>query len=124
METILTLADRGGSTRVVFWLLLAGFCFLSPSGRAQDRSGKEVPCSWEAPTYGTPVVHYVLQVVELGGAQPDTTVYDQIPGLSRNVFVAYGNVYKARVAGVDAEGRQGPWSLWTPLYGPEMDHGE
>jgi hypothetical protein len=108
-------------SRVIFLLGLAVMATVALSGRAQDGppTGKNARCSWDPPTYGTPVHHYVLQVVELGGASPDTTTFGDITETFRDVWVTFGLTYKARVAGVDAENRQGPWSLWTPLYGPE-----
>lgn len=107
----------------VFLTIIFLLMILAPSGKAQipNFQGKNARCSWDPPTYGTPVEHYVLQVITFGGDDPDTTTYDNITDTFMDVWVKYTFTYKARVAGVDAEGRQGPWSLWTPLYGPEQE---
>jgi len=76
--------------------------------------------TWEAPVSGTPVVHYLAQVIEMGGADFDTTIYGHIPQTGFDLCVTLGVIYKVRVAGVDSLDHQGEWSLWTPYYGPTM----
>jgi hypothetical protein len=109
---------------VLFLTILLGLFLVSPSGKARGDAPSEKPAriSWSAPTYGTPVHHYVLQFVELGGADHDTTTVDNILDEFLDVTVTFGLTYKARVAGVDSLDRQGPWSLWTPIYGPKEDY--
>lgn len=109
---------------IIFLTILFGLYLVAPSGKARGDAppGKMARCSWDAPTYGTPVHHYILQYVELGGADPDTTTVDNIMDEYLDVPVTFGLTYKARVAGVDSLDRQGPWSLWTPLYGPQEEY--
>lgn len=121
------LPNAGGlrQAKILFLLILLLMLVAALSGRAQTNpAGKLARCSWDPPTYGTPVDHYVLQVVKLGGSDPDTTLFDEIEVTFKDVWVVYGNTYKARVAGVDSLNRQGPWSLWTPIYGPEWTMGD
>lgn len=118
-----------GLASFLFLIFVAGLIIIAPAGRAHDDEnntqdpmlGKWARCSWDAPTYGTPVVTYVLEVEEWGNEDPATTIHDEITELYHDVWVEFGISYKARVAGIDAEDRQGPWSEWTPLYGPEND---
>ena len=119
--------SRQGLRRVnsIFLVAILGLVLVALSGKAQDEAPRQVTatCSWGAPTYGTPVDHYVLQLVKLGGAAFDTTTFDSIQAESFDLDLELGFTYKARVAGVDAQGRQGPWSLWTPVYGPRVNAG-
>ena len=73
---------------------------------------------WTAPTTGTPVHHYVAQVVI---NDLDTLFFDPVPTEEMLVEVTYGNKYKMRVAGVDAANIQGPWSIWSRSVTPEID---
>jgi hypothetical protein len=74
---------------------------------------------WSAPDSGGFVFAYRIQLVEMGAAAPETTTFDNIETEYHDVLTTYGHMYRARVAGVDSLGRTGPFSLWTPLYGPE-----
>ena len=71
---------------------------------------------WSPPTTGSPVVYYVLQVWETDGdliwsvTVADTTV------VVEDGFIEPMIRYMARVAGVDAHERQGPWSEWGNDY--------
>lgn len=80
---------------------------------------------WQPPSDGSPVDHYVFQILDENGdlfwsTLTQTTVV-VVPGLDpeRN--------YVGRVCAVDSQGRQGPWSapfLWNNRPGapspPEM----
>jgi hypothetical protein len=91
---------------------------LVQENKEMDFSGApDIEFEWEAPTTGTPVHHYVAQVLV---NTLDTLYYDAIPTESLLVAVAYGNRYEVRVAGVDIEGIQGPWSAWSPPFNPEI----
>jgi hypothetical protein len=88
---------------------------LATSAAAYD---VDVTCSWTAPTEGSPVVTYVLEVSENGGpfVQYATT---QAPQTSVSLTLESWNTYVARVAGIDAQGRQGPWSDPSDPYTPD-----
>lgn len=85
----------------------------------EGEGGKTSRLSWIAPLGGTPVHHYLVQVIELGAAGSDTTVFNNVTGNYQDVPVEFGMTYKARVAGVDSLERQGGFSKFTPIYGPE-----
>ena len=72
---------------------------------------------WTAPTSGTPVHHYVAEVLV---NEKDTLYFDSIPNEATLLEATYGNKYRMRVAGVDAAGVQGPWSEWSNPYAPEL----
>ncbi|HOX27481.1 MAG TPA: hypothetical protein PLL30_17825 [Candidatus Krumholzibacteria bacterium] len=73
-----------------------------------------VTAQWIAPTEGSPVYVYVMQVETIATTTATSTV---LP-----VPVAADSM-RARVSGVDAEGRQGPWSLWGPWHAESIDIG-
>ncbi len=83
---------------------------VDPDGR------EEAVGSWSPPTYGTPVDVYTLQLTfgggpwSFAGTTPDTSMVFNIPDplLSTGVTL--------RVAGIDAQGRQGPWSDPSNTY--------
>jgi hypothetical protein len=77
----------------------------------------QVTASWTPPTEGSPVDHYVLQLSIDGG--PFTTV-GSVTGTSYTLDLAVGQSYVARVAGIDAEDRQGPWSEASDAYSPDV----
>ena len=79
----------------------------------------EVSYVWPAPLMGSPVVHYVLELEQLRGEiVVSKTVFDSIPENIFPVPVEMGLKYHIRVAGVDAQGRQGPWSDWSDVKAP------
>ncbi len=77
----------------------------------------QVEASWTAPTEGSPVDHHILQISTDGG--PFTTV-GSVTGLSYTLTLDVGSTYVARVAGVDAQDRQGPWSEESDPYTPDI----
>ena len=85
----------------------------------QTEGGETSRLSWVAPLGGTPVHHYLVQVIELGAAGNDTIAINNVVETHQDVPVKFGMTYRARVAGVDSLERQGGFSKWTPVYGPE-----
>ena len=77
----------------------------------------EVEFTWTAPTTGTPVHHYVAQVLV---NERDTLFFDPVPSESIMLPVVFGNKYRVRVAAVDAADIQGPMSIWSSPYTPEL----
>ncbi len=73
--------------------------------------------TWTAPTYGTPVHHYVVQILV---NDVDTLTIDPVFSEQYTVDVIYGNKYLVRVAAVDAAGIQGGYSSWAVPYTPEL----
>jgi hypothetical protein len=50
----------------------------------------------------------------------DTLFFDSVMSESIAVPVVYGNKYRIRVAAVDASDIQGPMSIWSAPYTPEL----
>jgi hypothetical protein len=74
---------------------------------------------WQAPTSGAAAVKYVVRVQEIQGAAEDTFRVDAQPGQQQSFTFTKarpGTEYRACIAGIDARGRQGPWSGWSPVY--------
>ncbi|MEN8006187.1 MAG: hypothetical protein ABFS42_04190 [Candidatus Krumholzibacteriota bacterium] len=82
-----------------------------------SQSAPDTEFTWTAPTTGTAVHHYVVEVLI---NERDTRVFDPVPSESIMLPVVYGNKYRVRVAAVDAAGVQGPHSLWSLPYTPEL----
>lgn len=77
-----------------------------------------VTYTWTAPTTGTPVHHYVVQTSSNG------TTWTTLTGVeptARTVTVAapVGVPIQVRVAGVDAQNRQGSWSIGSDPFVPD-----
>ncbi len=74
-----------------------------------------VTWTWTAPTTGTPVHHYVVEVRVEGGSWVRLTTE---PTDNRITMDQTANlVYEVRVAGVDAQGHQG---VWSPISDPDV----
>lgn len=88
---------------------------LTLAGAAGAQTEVEATAGWSPPTYGTPVVHYVVQhsVNEGAWATVGTTTETQY-----TLTISFSDDHRVRVAGVDAEGRQGPFSLPSNTYNP------
>jgi hypothetical protein len=84
---------------------------------AQAQTTVQVSASWTAPSTGSPVHHYVVQLSTNGGAyQPAGTTTTT----SISLTLAVGSTYTVRVAGVDAQDRQGAYSLPSEPYTPDV----
>ncbi len=84
---------------------------------ATAQTTENVNYSWTAPTTGSPVVTYVVQHSVDGG--PFTT----IASVSSNAYTlaaSVGHAHRIRVAGVDAQSRQGVWSEASDPYTPPI----
>jgi hypothetical protein len=82
----------------------------------------QIRCHWNAPDTGSPVHHYELHVWDVDTNDPDTTfIVPAQPGTEQE-FTFEGQWYwhlAARVRGVDAQGRAGPWSGMSQDYQPQ-----
>ena len=106
------------------WLAMYFFCILAVVVilALPGRGGAETAnlrYSWNPPLQGTPVVHYVVQI-EYNSNTPLEYVdtYSEVTETYYDFVAERGMECRARVAGVDAQGRQGPWSGWTIRHGP------
>ncbi len=92
-------------------------CLTMSQGTAQAQTEVPVNYTWTAPTTGSPVVHYVVQQSINDGA------WAQIATSDNNTFTLSATVddsHRIRVAGVDAEDRQGPFSLPSDAFVPGL----
>jgi len=85
-------------------------------GAAQAQTTMDINYSWSAPTTGSPVDHYIVEHSVDGGA------WSEIGSASSNSYTltaTVGNSHRIRVAGVDAQGRQGTFSIASDPYTPD-----
>ncbi len=74
---------------------------------------------WTAPNQGSPVDHYIVEVMKNGVLVPE--LYGETTG-SEPTFIlvsTFGDEYQIRVAGVDAEGQVGLFSVWSEPHSVE-----
>ncbi|MBU0742170.1 fibronectin type III domain-containing protein [bacterium] len=102
--------------RIPVLVILSAVVILAVSVTAQAQ--EVLNYTWTAPTTGSPVDHYVVQHSEDGGAW--VTVQDTQMTNSYALTAVYDVEHRVRVAGVDAEGRQGPWSIASEPYTPTL----
>jgi len=114
-------------TRSTVWKVLLAVVVVSVAGigtaLVQENksfdvdSAPDAEFNWAAPTTGTQVDHYVAQVLV---NERDTLFFNPVTSESITLPVVYGNKYRIRVAAVDASDIQGPMSLWSLPYAPEL----
>lgn len=89
-----------------------------PFNVATVRASWTAPCVGSGEGCGSPAVEYVLQLRY--ATPPDTTDWftyaSAIPDTFVNVDIPLFTEVQARVAGIDAQDRQGPWSLPSEWY--------
>lgn len=116
--------------RRLFWLMALTATMGLLAGLANDAVADEMDpgtpdefmtaiLRWQAPAAGSPAVRYLVRIRDLDGSLYETYSVDAVPGSAqRYTFtqVQYAHRYQGRVAGIDARGRQGPWSDWSPVY--------
>jgi hypothetical protein len=97
----------------MFAVLLAA---ILPAASAMAQTEIAVSYTWTAPTTGTAVEYYVVEHSVNGGqwTQVDTTTEN-----SYTLNATLGQSHQIRVAGVDAENRQGPFSNASDPYMPD-----
>ena len=88
--------------------------FVAGAAFAQE----SVTYTWTAPTTGSTVDHYVIQHSADGGTW--TTVDSNVTTNTYVLTAEYDVEHTVRVAGVDAQGRQGPWSVSSEPYTPTL----
>ena len=99
---------------LLLMLALAAGVFLV-TGAVKD--APPVNYVWTPPTEGSPVVFYRVQLSRNDG---EFAVIDSTPTTSYTLAVEWGDKYVIRVAGVDAADRQGPYSIPSEPYTPEI----
>jgi hypothetical protein len=97
--------------------LVALFAVLAAAPAAAQTQTMDVDYQWTAPTTGSPVDHYVVEHSVDGGAW--TQIAAAVTGNSYTLAATVGVSHRIRVAGVDALGRQGTFSLPSDAYTPD-----
>ena len=102
-------------------LVVAAVAFVLPRGETSATSDAFTTAfvKWQAPTTGATAVSYVVRIQDLQDASEDTFhVAAQADAEQSFAFTQArsGHEYRACIAGVDAQGRQGPWSGWSPVH--------
>jgi hypothetical protein len=100
------------------WLIVVMLLTMIPA-IASCSTESPVTYTWSAPNGGTPVVEYSVALsvdsgpwIEMG--RTTTNEYTFI-----DIF-EYGKSHEVRVAGIDAEDRQGPWSQSSDPFTPDI----
>ncbi len=103
-------------TSIPIFVTLIALAILSFCATAQAQ--EVVNYTWAAPTTGSPVDRYVIQHSEDGGAW--VTVEDSQSTNTYMLTATYDVEHRIRVAGVDVQQRQGPWSVASEPYTPTL----
>lgn len=85
-------------------------------GHALAQTTVDIEYVWTAPTTGSPVDHYVVQHSADGR---NWVTVGTVTQLSYVLSAEYGVSHQIRVAGVDVQDRQGPYSLPSDPYTPD-----
>ena len=104
-----------GKTTLVLIFLVAALAATD----SQAQTTQPVNYQWTAPTTGAPVVHYVIEHSINGGV--DWTAIDTSTTNTYTLTASVGDSHLIRVAGVDADSRQGVFSVASDPYVPTMD---
>lgn len=105
------------SRKIFLTTALGVLTLLLSQGAALAQTEVPVNYSWTAPVTGSPVDHYVVEHSLNGGA------WTQVGTASSNTFTltaSVGDAHQIRVAGVDAQDRQGPYSSPSDPYSPDV----
>lgn len=97
---------------------IAGAVLVQANTEQNRMAAPSVRYTWSAPATGSPVVSYKAEVMV---NDRDLLVFEGLQDESVSIQVDYGNKYLVRVAGLDAQNKQGPWSIWSLAYAPELD---
>jgi len=81
---------------------------------------------WTHPTGGTPVVKYTLEMQNVPApgdtntlTYPGLTNMDDLYGYASTPYPVFGEQQRIRVKGIDADDREGPWSIWSGWFGDD-----
>lgn len=94
-----------------------GTAYVTENKIFSSNSAPEVKFFWTAPTTGPSVHHYVAQVLV---NEVDTLFFDPVTDDFIMLPVDYGKKYRIRVAAVADGNIQGPMSIWSLPYAPEI----
>ena len=97
---------------------LTGVVLVQANTERNKMAAPSVRYTWSAPTSGTPAVSYKAEVKV---NDRDLLVFEGLQDESVTIPVDFGNKYLVRVAALDAQNKQGPWSDWSVAHAPELD---
>lgn len=106
---------RMNKSILILTIGLMGLAFSQGAAFAQT----EIPVNytWTAPTTGTPVAHYIVQHSVNAG---EWTQIDTAGSNTYTLVASIGDSHQIRVAGVDSEARQGPYSVASDAFIPNL----
>jgi len=119
--------------RLALATLALATCVSSGSVHAESQSPLSVRCEWTAPTEGSLVVLWELQIREIippadtltytFPADPDDPDQGAPHGSPQEFVVPEGDLlrdtpYLGRIRGFDLQGRASPWTPWTDAWFP------
>ncbi len=113
--------------RMAVLVILVSLSTVLISTVADAQNPLRIRCEWRAAADGTPPVLYQLQIMDLDGDVDTTFVVPARPGPVQEFYFVDGDYlrrYVSRVRGVDADGDEGPWSVWSVAYAFEVDDPE
>jgi hypothetical protein len=96
------------------WVILV---LLAATPAAWAQTSVDITYTWTPPTTGSAVHHYVVEVSVAGSP------YYQVDTVTSNTYTftaPIGETHQVRVAGVDAQDRQGPYSQPSDPYIPDV----
>jgi len=96
--------------------IMCMMAFALTAGSAEAQTEMQVSYTWTAPTSGSVVDHYVVEQSIDGGTW---TQIATVSTTSYTLTATVGNSHQIRVAGVDADSRQGPFSVASDPYAPD-----
>jgi hypothetical protein len=102
------------ATGLALGLLLTTFIAATP---VMAQTEMAVNYQWTAPTSGSAVDHYVVQQSVNGGSWVQIATASST---SYTLNASVGDAHSIRVAGVDADGRQGIYSAASDPYTPDL----
>ena len=105
--------------------VLAGVAISQSSGgeKVIPPQPRDFTFDWTAPTTGTPVVRYDVEI-RIGGPESDQIETRSVTTNEVTFSVDWVTIYEVRVRGVDAQGRVGPWSPWSLAEDRDLDDPE
>jgi len=99
-----------------FFMIIAIMCLFASNAFS---AAPPVTYTWTAPTTGSPVVRYTVELKTNGGAWVEVSTSTTSPTYTFSTF-NYLSTYEVRVAGVDALNRKGLYSLSSDQYMPDQ----
>lgn len=95
--------------------VLALLCATVSAGAALAQTTVEATAIWAESTYGAPAVRYIVQHQVNDGAWETVGT---TTGTTYALDLTYDDVHRVRVAGIDAQDRQGPYSNPSEAFSP------